>query len=61
MNYIIPLLIGPRSNSATGGWGAYRFRPIYRPKADLIERLMQPAPDVAPAPEVEPAEGLTPA
>ena len=25
-----------------GAFYAYRFRPIYRPKADLIERLMQP-------------------
>lgn len=27
------------------GWNINRFRPIYRPKADLIERLMQPVPD----------------
>lgn len=27
------------------GWAEERFRPIYRPKADLIERLMQPVPD----------------
>lgn len=27
------------------GWAGCQFRPIYRPKADLIEQLKQPAPD----------------
>lgn len=28
-----------------GGYGLWRFRPIYRPKSDLIQQLQQPAPD----------------
>lgn len=39
-------LVGqPDIHLKTGKRGSYsvtRFRPIYRPKADLIERLMQP-------------------
>ena len=36
----VPSEIGGRIVYPTSG-----FRPIYRPKADLIERLMQPVPD----------------
>lgn len=30
---------------ARNWWPACRFRPIYRPKASIIEQLKQPAPD----------------
>ncbi len=31
------------------GWTASAFRPIYRPKASIIEALKQPAPEMEPA------------
>jgi hypothetical protein len=30
------------------GWGAEAFRPIYRPKAELIASLKQPSPELEP-------------
>lgn len=30
-------------------WCAHRFRPIYRPKSEVIEALKQPAPELEPA------------
>ena len=33
---------GPKGIEA--GWGLPRFRPIYRPKAELIQSLLAPAP-----------------
>lgn len=31
------------------GWPIEAFRPIYRPRADLIETLLAPAPEMEPA------------
>jgi hypothetical protein len=39
------ILQGVRSAGTQGGFGLGRFRPVYRPSADLIRQLEQPAPD----------------
>jgi hypothetical protein len=47
------LELSEQRRASTGGWWCPTgYKPIYRPRADLIESLMQPAPSM---PEVEPA------
>ena len=38
----VPMPVSPRNIEA--GWAPRRFRPVYRPKASLIESLLAPAP-----------------
>lgn len=51
-------LVGLRSLGTTGAFDARRFRPIYRPKADLIETLKQPVylPEWGDLPEQKPLD-----
>lgn len=42
-------LVGVRSGGPQGGFGAFRFRPVYRPRTDLIETLLQPVDGVKPS------------
>ena len=38
------IIIDVQSSHVTRGWLAASFRPIYKPKSELLERLKQPAP-----------------
>jgi len=42
----VRLPVGPKGFEAT--WNLRRFRPVYRPRADLIETLLQPVDGVSP-------------
>lgn len=42
-------LVGLRASSPFVGYAIDRFRPIYRPKASVIESMLAPAPEMEPA------------